>query len=170
MKKYLDVKGSGVIDEEGNLKGEVEDFIIDTKKRRVCSYILTAKGVFSSHLLITLGDIKSYGDFIVSNGETYPLRRRIIHRNRDIQAKTYIGKEVIDSGGRTFGSLADIIFDERNGDIKAMICSKGFFEDIFEGRRLIIVNEKTLFEKERIIVEESSIDIINNASFKKLLE
>lgn len=170
MKKYLDIKGSGVIDTRGNLKGEILDLIIDVRSRKVCSYILATKGVLSPPAVINLGDIISYGDFIVYGGGVHRVKRGVLHRNTGVQARYYIGRELIDSSGKVGGNLIDFIFDEKSGFIKALICSRGFFEDIFDGRRLIMVNDKTLLERERIIVEESNMEMINNASFNKLLE
>lgn len=170
MKKYLEVRGRGVIDARGNLKGEVLDFIIDVKSKRVCSYILSTKSVFSHPAVISLSGVKSYGDFMVYGGNINRIRRRVLHRNKTVLGKVYMGREIIDSRGRACGRLIDFIYDENTGFIKAFISSRGFFEDIFDGRRLIIVNNRTMLENERIIVEESSIDMINKAFFNKLLE
>ncbi|MCX7883916.1 MAG: PRC-barrel domain-containing protein [Caloramator sp.] len=169
MKRYVDVKGSRVVDDKGNLIGIIEDCLIDLKKLKVCSYIVRIKNLHSDFCLIILKDLDEYKDVFILKGNMYKIDYHIFKRHGDMLIKKYIGMETIDAKGEWIGILKDLIFDETDGSIKALICKIGFFEDILDGRRVIIVDEKTIFEKERIVVYENYIDITNSVSLKKII-
>lgn len=167
VKKYLDVKGCSVIDEGGNIRGIVEDCIMDLKKLKIYSFIVMPQNVFSSPGLLSLKYISQYGDVIVSKSDIYKINKLIVKKNKKMMLQNFIGREVIDLEGKRIGNLIDLVFDEKSGEVKALICRKGFFEDILEGRRLVIVDEKTIFGGEKIIADNGNFDIINYISFKK---
>lgn len=170
MKKFLEIKGLSVVDSGGNTRGIVEDGVIDTKNNRICSLIIIKKGMMSSHFLLSLKNIECIGNTIIANEEIYDLERGVLRRNKGVMMASYIGREILDCGGRILGNLSDLIFDEESGQIRALILTRGLLEDITQGRRIILADEKTSFGEERIMVSENYPEIINDASFKKFLE
>jgi uncharacterized protein YrrD len=100
----------------------------------------------------------------------YKLNKRALSKNKSYSLQNLIGREVIDSNGTRVGKLIDVIFDEDSGLLKAIVCSRGVLEDLLEGRKLIIVDEKTVFGGEKIIVDCNGLCMINDASFKKFLK
>ncbi|TDT61993.1 PRC-barrel domain-containing protein [Fonticella tunisiensis] len=169
MKRFLDVKGCSVVDYNGRVRGTVEDSVIDPRNNRICSFIVSGRGVIPSLFVVPLGEIEHYSDCIISKGRFYRINKLALKKSRGLAAHDYIGKEVITNKGELIGNLADIIFDEKVGNIKALICTRGFFEDFLHGRKLIIVDGKTVLGNEKIIIEEGNLDIINDISFKKLM-
>lgn len=169
MKKYIDVRGCSVVDEKGNLYGRVEDSLLDIKKLKIPSFIVLNKNIISNYNLLLLKDIEKYDDVIVIKNRVYSLKRYSVKKFSFVLLNNYIGKEILDLKGKIVGILDDIIFDEFNGDIKALILKRGFFEDLFDGRKVIIINEKTNFGKEKIIVDDENIDITNSISFKNFI-
>ncbi|WP_168190051.1 PRC-barrel domain-containing protein [Caloramator sp. E03] len=169
MKKYLDVRGCSVVDKKGNIIGRIEDFLIDINKLKIYSFIITTKNIFPTFNLLLIRDVEKYEDVIVIKNDIYKLNQSFIKKYKYIMLQNFMDKEIIDINGKRLGALNDLIFDEFNGELKALICKRGFYEDIFEGRKIIIINEKTVFGKEKIIVDEDDIDITNIISFKNLV-
>lgn len=167
MKKYLDFRGSTLFDSRGNNRGIIEDCIMDFKKKKICSVVLTKKEFFTTSYLLPYRDIKKMRDLIISDGEIHRLDKHILRKNKNLMVQGLIGREIITSEGERLGKLADLMFDESSGEIKALICSRGFFEDILEGRKLIMVDHGTMLGKQRIIVGSERFDIINHISFRK---
>jgi uncharacterized protein YrrD len=62
----------------------------------------------------------------------------------------------------------DMLIDEKTGYIKALICSRGFFDDIFCGRKLIMTDDETTLGTDKIIINDIDIDFTNNISLKNL--
>jgi uncharacterized protein YrrD len=170
MKKFLDIKGLDVIDGRGNSRGIIEDGVMDLKSNKICSFILSKKGIVSSYSLLSIRDIKGFGNMISANEEIYQLNRMVVKKNRSMMMKSFLGKEIVNGKGKILGNLADVIFDENTGQIKGLLCTMGFLEDFLQGRRLVITDQNTIFGVQRIVVGDEGPDIINDASFKKFIE
>jgi uncharacterized protein YrrD len=82
--------------------------------------------------------------------------------------QSLIDREIIDSTGKGIGEMKDVILDEETGIIRAIICSRGFIEDMFDGRRVIIVNENTVFGPDKIITPDNLVNMYNDMSIWKL--
>lgn len=167
MKKYLDVRGISLIDETGKIKGYIDDCIFDAKRGKIYSLVVSTRSFFSPWYLVSLSNVIAIDDSVIFKDRVYSINKRIIKKNKQFMLQSYIGKEIIDSEGSNLGILSDIIFDEKSGYINGFICSRGLVDDLLEGRRILLVNDKTIFGKEKIITEKSDMEIVNNISLKK---
>ena len=170
LEKYLDIRGKSVINRKGILMGTIESLIIDITNKKINSLMVCSTLFFTSYYIIPLKNIKCFCDPIEYSGRIYKIKKSIIVRNKKIVLQNHMDSEIVDVCGRNLGKLIDIIFDIKSGDIKSLILSSGFFEDIFDGRNIIAVNSKTKFKRNRIIVDESSFDMKNDVYFKKFLK
>lgn len=166
--KYLDIKGSCVINEEGEIKGSVEDCIFNNSSKRIHSAIVIKKSPLIHSCVIKLSDIKHFGDNLIVKGKLYPMERGAIVKNSSRMFNRYINKVIVDSNGDEIGEMKDAIIEEQTGLVKAIICSRGFVDDMLEGRRVVLVNQDTIFGQDKIIISNSSIDIYNDMSIWKL--
>jgi uncharacterized protein YrrD len=169
MKKYLDIKGLNVLDEFNKLKGAIEDCLIDVENKKVSCFVCIYKHFMAQYYFLFLKDVKYLDGYLVSN-EAEKVNRSVLNKNRDYLGQRFIHKEIINTHGKIIGNLSDFIFEEDTGTIKALICSKGFFDDIFEGKKIIIVDNETKIEKDRIIVPEGNIDMVNDIFFRKYIK
>jgi uncharacterized protein YrrD len=169
MKKYLDIRGCSVMNSEGNLEGIIEDCIFDIEKKKIYSCVVVKKGIIQKTFLLTLRNIMEYGDIIIFRDETHILKGHAFKRYHMMMLHGLIGKEIVKSDGKRVGNLSDIIFDEETGYIKALVCTRGIFEDITEGRPVIIVDGNTFLGGEHIIVGKDSLNVMNQISLKKFM-
>jgi uncharacterized protein YrrD len=166
--KLLDIKGCNVIDEYGVVKGSVEDFIFDAKGKRIYSSIVLRKTPLSHLYILKFCDIKHLGDNLMTKGGLFPIDKSIISKNCSKMLNSFIDRAIIDSNGNEVGEMKDAIIEENTGIVKAIICSRGFVEDIMEGRRVVLVDDDTIFGQDKIIIKDSNINIYNDMSIWKL--
>lgn len=166
--KYLDIKGCSVINEGGEVKGSVEDCIFDAKSKRIYSSLVIRKNPLLHLFILKFKDIKNVGDNLMTNGELFPIDRSVITKTSNKLFNSYINRMIIDTNGDEVGEMMDAIIEKNTGIVKALICSRGFVEDIIEGRRVILVDNDTIFGQDKIIINNSSINIYNDMSIWKL--
>jgi uncharacterized protein YrrD len=168
--KYLDLKGSEVVSRKGNMKGFIDDCIIDFKSKKICSAVLKKNSIINSFSMIAFNGISNFNEVIVYNGNFYNIDKIIINKCKNCLVNNYLNKDIIDTNGIRIGNLMDMLIDEKTGYIKALICSRGFFDDIFCGRKLIMTDDKTTLGTDKIIINDIDIDFTNNISLKNLFK
>lgn len=70
---------------------------------------------------------------------------------KDSFFESIIGKDVLSDKGQAMGVVSDCIFDMENGIIEEIELSRGFMEDIVEGRNVISLKDDVEFGEEFII-------------------
>lgn len=166
--KYLDIKGCSVIDEGGEGKGVVEDCIFDSRSKRIYSCIVIKKTPLSHSYVLKLNDIKHFGENLMVKGNLFQIDKNVVVKNSCKMLNSYIDRPIIDSNGNAIGEMKDAILDEDTGIVKAILCSRGFVEDMMEGRRVILVDEETIFGQNKIIIKDNKLNIYNDMSIWKL--
>lgn len=170
MKKYLDIKGCSIVDKNGVIKGVVNDCIIDYKNMKISSIIGIHKQFMTNYCILSLENVECSENNIITKNDAQKISRGMLYKIKNSMLKNLLNKEIVDAKGKSMGNISDIVFDETSGDIKAIICTRGFFDDIFEGRRVIIVDKHILFDKEKIIIKDNSIDMVNDIFFRKFIQ
>jgi uncharacterized protein YrrD len=166
--KYLDIKGCCVIDESGEGMGVVGDCIFDSSSKRIYSCIVIKKTPLAHSYILKFNNIKHFGDNLMVKGKLFPVNKNVIVKNSNKMFNSYIDRAVIDSNGNAIGEMKDAIIEEDTGIVKAIICSRGFVEDMMEGRGVILVDQETIFGQDKIIIKDSTINIYNDMSIWKL--
>jgi uncharacterized protein YrrD len=170
LEKYIDIKGKNVVDNYNNIIGSVDSLLIDAKLLRVKSVIVCNTIFLKNFYIIPLKCIKSFKEPLKYDRTIYRVKKSMLIKNKNMILKNYMDIEIIDRTGKKLGIFTDCIFSKNSGEIKALIASSGFFEDVFDGRKIIMVNENTSFGIEKIIVDECNFEIRNDAYFKKYLK
>lgn len=168
--KYLDIRGKTVIDNQHNVLGRVDNLIVDLKNMKIRSLVICNTIFLNSYYIISFKDIKFSNEFIELDKKMYKIKKSILIKNKEIILQNHMDKEILDVMGRKLGKLIDIVIDLINGKFIALIASGGFFEDLFEGRKIIPVSNNTVIKQKKIIVDECSFSFKNDAYFKKYLK
>lgn len=169
MIKYTGIKGALIVNEDESINGVVEDCLLNIKLLKVCSLLITINGIISSCALIPFWKIKSFGEKIMFTGEMIAVKRDEIDGVEHSAAGNYFGKEIVYPTNEKIGDMADVVIEEETGRIRAIIVSRGFVDDVVDGRRVVIIDEKTVFDKDKVIVQESETNIVNEISLKRFL-
>jgi uncharacterized protein YrrD len=169
MIKYTEIKGALIENEDGKINGVVEDCLINIKLLKVCSLMITVNGIIPSCALIPFWKIKSFGKKVVFSGRTIAVKKKELDGIEHSVIGRYFGKEIVYFPNKGIGDLTEVIIEEETGKIKALIASRGIVDDVVDGRRVIITDDKTSFEMDRIIIQESQTNIVNEISLKKIL-
>lgn len=160
--RFLDVKGREVFLNNKKI-GFLEDAVIDFKNKKISLYIINAineKGFYYARIkdMIFEGESKVLINkfYKVENIKNRSLQKSLLTRTLGIIVKDYNSKE--------YGSLADVIFEEKTGRIKALVISLGIFDDLVNGRRVVLLEDKDILDSEFIIINNTSFEIINEIS------
>lgn len=165
--KYLDIKGKTVLDNQGRVLGRVDSLIVDIKNLKIKCILVSNTIFFNNFYVIPYKSIKFLREFIELDKKMHKVKKVTIVKNKKNVLQNQIDKEILDSSGKKLGKLMDLIFDYTNGKFIAMISSGGFFEDLFEGRNIILINSNTKFREENIIVQVGNFTCKNEVRFKK---
>lgn len=74
-----------------------------------------------------------------------------VHLKKNSFYDNVIGKNVLSDEGQAMGVVSDCIFDMESGTIEEIELSRGFMEDIVEGRNVINLKDGVEFGEEFII-------------------
>lgn len=166
MKRYLDVRGCRVTDENGRIMGRVDDCIYDKLSKTMYSFYIAPVNYIMPEFILPVENILTYEDAVIKSKRLYKIDKHFYKRNKRLMLQALIGKDIYSASSIRLGILRDFIFDEKNGKINAIVYSNGFFEDIFDGRGVLLADETSL-ETSRITTDESSMKILNNVSYKR---
>jgi uncharacterized protein YrrD len=167
--KYLDIKGKMVLDKQGDVVGIVESLIVDINNFKINGLVVSNTNFFNKYYFAPINNTKCLSEYVELNKSMYKIKKAILVKNKNIVMQSYIDREIFSESGQKIGKLIDIIFDFINGKFVALVTSSGFFEDIFEGRKVIPVKSSMRFRTKSIIIEESSFFFRNDINFKKYL-
>lgn len=170
MERYLDIKSRKVIDSGGNLRGTAESLIIDIRNKRINGLLVCNAGLIRNLYMIPIKDIKDFNDPIIFERKIYKVKKSILFDNKEIILQSHIDKDIMDFKGEELGKLTDVIIDLKNYKLRALISSCGFFEDLFDGRKIIGINENTRFHRKCILVDECNFEMKTDVYYKKYLK
>ena len=166
MKRYLDVRGCRVIDENGHIMGRIDDCIYNKLTKTVYSFYIAPVNYIKPEFILPIRNVLTYEDAVIKSSRLYKINKHFYKKNKKYMLQNLIGKDIYSVSSIRLGILRDFIFDERNGKINALVYSNGFFEDLFNGRGVLLADETTLTAN-IITTGESSMKILNNVSYKR---
>lgn len=169
MKRYLEIKGIEIIDENGEGAAVVHDIIFNKKNFMICSLVVIMKKVLTTYGIIPFKNIKSIEKSIVFLGELNTIGKETYENIIPLTLERIIGMSIVDYSGEKAGDAVDIIIDEFTGEIKAFVATRGIVDDLVEGRRVFVIDEDTVID-EKIRIRKNSIEMINEASIKRFLK
>lgn len=166
MKRYLDVRGCRVTDEDGHIMGRIDDCIYNKLTKKIYSFYIAPVNYIMPEFILPIGSILTYEDAVIKSNRLYKINKHFYKKNKKYMLQNLVGKDIYSVSSIRLGILRDFIFDERDGKINAIVYSNGFFEDLFDGR-VVLLTDETSLEKNIITTDESKVKIINNVSYKR---
>jgi uncharacterized protein YrrD len=153
LKRRKDFVGMIVFDVGGKKIGTVTDIYIDFYKGIVKGFKISAFSLFKKKQFIAVEDILSLNEVIVTAKTT---------SEEGIAFLDIKDMEVISNEGNILGVVEDVLINLLNYSIKGMIVASGIFDKIYKGKRVLLINNSILGEKEILYYEDQRI------SFKSL--
>lgn len=163
MIRILDCKGAPVVclKDEGRL-GFVGDALYDSENN-VKGFILEGENGFTGRFFkkyIALNDIlKLSRDVCVVYGEScvkkFSKKCALTQRSG---LDEIMGRGVVSRSGEKLGVVHDMVFDMETGSLEGFELSKGFMNDMIEGRKVIFMRDGVEFGKEYIIARSEDND------------
>jgi uncharacterized protein YrrD len=168
--KYLDIKGKTVTTTAGKNLGKVLDLFINPKQGKIHGLIVVNNNVIRNVHYIPFRNFRIQRGVVIVNGIFIKVKKSYLRKNKNSSMQNYINKEIYSRTGEKLGVLIDCIFDLTSARILALAASNGFFEDIFEGRKIYITKHDELSLKEKnIVIKEGCCNINSSAFYKKYL-
>jgi uncharacterized protein YrrD len=141
MLKGKDIIGKSIVSyETGQKFDRVKDLIFDQDSGRLLGFLIDESGWFSSARVLMLKDIQVIGpdalivpsrDTVVKASDNPEIHRIVQHNN------VLDGTRIMTTDGRTLGTMVDLYFDERTGEIEGYEVSGGVFSDAYSGRSFV---------------------------------
>jgi Uncharacterized protein conserved in bacteria len=130
FKKVYDLKGKKV--------GIIEDIYIDFYLGKIIGFKVSSSILFSKNNYVDMEEIIDIGEDVLIN---------FIRKGKGLAFKELKYMEVIDKLGNIKGVLEDIIIDEMDYSIKAIVISSGLIDKMIKGKEIILLNKCILGEK-----------------------
>lgn len=112
--------------EDGTLLASIEDIILDPKKKQVIAFVVEHNNQFATKV-VTIDQVKKIEGkkIIVSTKKAIQNAQDSVQpvTESEEQNKT-IGQTIITEEGKKVGSLTDITFDPKTGEIKEVVAKK----------------------------------------------
>ncbi|WP_160685061.1 PRC-barrel domain-containing protein [Clostridium sp. C2-6-12] len=130
FKKVYDLKGKKI--------GIIEDIYIDFYLAKIIGFKVSSSVLFSKNNYIDMEEIIDIGEDVIINS---------IRRGNGLAFKELKYMDIIDRAGNIKGVLEDIIIDDRDYSIKAIVTSSGLIDKMIKGKQIILINKCILGEK-----------------------
>lgn len=148
-----------VVNLSGNLLGFISDIILNFNDKRVQGFVVTSNSLFKKSLNIFLEDVVSFSSILVVTSTN---RKKLLQFS-DIKAMN-----VVDKKGHLIGIVEDILFHKKTFLIKAIILSVGFINNFIDGKKVLLIDDLILGEKNLLYRGESENLKFSNSPYKFL--
>ena len=138
MYRSKDFKYMDVVNVEGKKIGVIRDLLIDFNKGKVIGVQVSPTKLFHKNVSVLKEDIVYFNKHMVV---------KKIEKEKYLTLNSFINMDVIDKCRNIFGVVEDITFNGHSFEIKGVIVSSGFFTNLFRGKRIMLINELILGEK-----------------------
>ncbi|MEF9952101.1 MAG: PRC-barrel domain-containing protein [Clostridium sp.] len=170
MLKYLDLHGKDIYSSDNRCIGFIDNGIVNFKNKSIASIIISNGRLFPSLYIAPFSDLVFMKEKILLKNTPNRLRRRKLSKALCYTIEGLIGRDIIDGDGVLLGEVEDVIFDHKGGTLKAVICKRGFYDDLIRGKKVMIINEGFIIKKDYLIAPKSNIEMICEISFTKNFE
>lgn len=138
MFRSKDFKYMDVVNVEGKKIGIIRDLLIDFNKGKVIGVQVSPSKLFHKNVSILKEDIVYFNNHMVV---------KKVEKGKYLCLHSFINMDVIDKYRNIFGVVEDITFTGDTFEIKGVIVSSGFFTNLLRGKRIMLINELILGEK-----------------------
>lgn len=140
--------GMNVFNVQGKKIGTVVDIYIDFYNGTVKGFSISAFSLFKKKQFVAIEDILSLNEVIVSSK---------VSKEIGISFLDIKDMEVINTQGAILGVVEDIIINLINYSIRGMIVSSGIFDKIYKGKKILLMNNSILGDKQILYHEAEKI-------------
>lgn len=138
MYKTKDFHFKKVYDLKGKKVGIIEDIYIDFYLGKITGFKVSSSILFSKNNYVDMEEIIDIGEDVIVNS---------IRRGKGLAFKELKYMEIIDKSSKIKGVLEDIIIDDKDYSIKAIVMSSGLIDKMVKGKEVILINKCILGEK-----------------------
>ena len=163
MIRIQECKGVPIVclKDEGRL-GFVSEPLYDAQNT-VKGFLVESENGFSGKFrkkYIALNDILKLSDAVcvVYSKDSVKKYNKNKSFKTECSLEEYMGREVLSENGENIGVVHDLVFDIETGTPEGFEVSKGFMNDMIEGRRVIFMRDGVEFGEEYIIARGDSDD------------
>lgn len=170
MRKYLDVHGKKVHIKGGKKLGFIDNAIFNYKSNKITSYILSDGGVFPKVYMLPLKKVYYDKESIFTKDYPTKYKKRLLKKCYKYTLEGILQREIINEDKKIIGEVEDVIYNEETGKVRALICKRGFFDDLIGGKKIMLLNSNLVILPDKIVSFKGSIEIISEISFKDEFE
>ena len=164
MRKGKSVIGKEILSlAEGVKLDKVNDVVVDPEGRRLIALVVSEGGFMSSSKVVPISRVSSFGKdaVVIESSEA------IIDVSADPDLRVYVeqedkilGKTIYTTTGEEQGTIADIYFEERSGDVVGYEISGGLLGDAAKGQSYLASEEITAIGDDVIYVEPETAEAL----------
>jgi uncharacterized protein YrrD len=142
---------------------QVSDVVFDHEQRRVLGLVVDHGGWFRDARVVPFGAAQMIGpdaviipsrDAVTTPAEVEGIRRILEQEN------IFKGTKIVTTDGHELGTLRDLYFDERTGDVEGFEVSGGIFADAYEGRSFVPAETTLTIGEAVAFVTPETIDLM----------
>ncbi|OFI05417.1 PRC-barrel domain protein [Clostridium acetireducens DSM 10703] len=138
MYRIKDFSLMDVFDLDGNKVGFIKDAVIDIDNYNIKGFSISSYNFFKNNDNVLLKDIVYFDNSMII---------KKITKYKSLEFSNLKGMKVIDRKGNILGIVEDLFFDKKEFKIRGLIISSGIFNDIRMGKRIILVSDIVLKDK-----------------------
>lgn len=136
-----------VVDIKGEKIGFIKDILIDFNEGFVIGFSISSYNLFHKNVNVLKKDIISFNNNMI-------IKKNL--REERLKFFTLKGIDVLDRYGNVIGIMEDIIFDNFSFQIIGVVVSKGLIANFINGKKIFLIKELILGEKNILYYGESS--------------
>ncbi|MBM7581365.1 uncharacterized protein YrrD [Caldicoprobacter guelmensis] len=159
----------------GKRMGVVVDIIFKHGHQKIRGLVVSTEGLFEKRKHIPLEKIRAIGRHAVIAEE--PLwdskqSSSLIIEGNEEYGRKILGRQLLTGNGQELGTISDIILDPNDGKIEGFEISRGFIDDLLEGRYILPYDASNSVMENAVIVSMEQIQHIKayNKGIKSLLD
>lgn len=114
----------------GKKIGRIEDILLNFDNGTIEGFRINNGGLFNKSICISKENVICISSKLIVKEKEY--------KGEFIEFKNIKGMEAVNVGGLILGDVEEIIFDEMTLNIKGLIISKGIFDNIMSGKKVIL--------------------------------
>lgn len=175
MKKESELIGLPVLSKKtGSKIGTTKEIIYSRKKYRVLGFLIKEGKIFNEAKIIQFHNIYSIGrdaiivksEAVVEKSSSLPGIHELVNNGK------FAEEEVITESGEIIGHVKDILIDSNKGKVIGFILTDGIFQDLKEGRNVLLYSREIFFGESSIIISNNYKESFYKykQDYKKLLE
>jgi uncharacterized protein YrrD len=165
MRKGKSIIGKDVLAlEDGTKLEKVHGVVIDPGGQRLLALVVDEGGIMSSTKVVPIEQVSSFGrDAVVVGGHASIITTAEAPGLKEIveQSERIVGKKVFTVTGDDQGTIGDIYFDERSGDVLGYEVSGGFIGDAATGTSYLPAEDITTIGHDVIYVQPEVADSLD---------